>query len=124
MSETEVLYNGECPICSREIASYARYVEGNDIPVRFEALQETDLQRWGVDADDAARRLHVLKDGEVFDGLEAFQILWADMPRFAWLARLTRLPVIQPVARRVYDYILAPLLYRMHRRRVARACSG
>lgn len=117
MSETEVLYNGECPICSREIDSYARYAEGNALPLRFEALQDSDLARWGVDAEAAARRLHVLKDGKVFEGLEAFQVLWAEMPRFSWLARLTGLPVIRPLARRIYDYVLAPLLYWMHCRR-------
>lgn len=120
MSDTEVLYNGDCPICSREIASYARYAEGSALPLRFEALQDSDLARWGVDAEAAAKRLHVLKDGTVHDGLEAFQVLWAEMPRFAWLARLTRAPVIRPVARRIYDHILAPLLYWMHCRRTRR----
>ncbi|MEL7211658.1 MAG: DUF393 domain-containing protein [Pseudomonadota bacterium] len=121
MSDTKVLYNGECPICSREIASYARYAEGNALPLRFEALQDSDLAQWGVTREDAAKRIHVLKDGKVYDGLEAFQILWAEMPRFAWLSRLTRVPVIRPIAAWIYDYILAPLLYGMHRRRQLRS---
>ncbi|MEL6508593.1 MAG: DUF393 domain-containing protein [Pseudomonadota bacterium] len=120
MEETKVLYNGDCPICSREIASYARYAEDEALPLRFEALQEGDLTRWGVTPEDAAKRLHVLKDGQVYSGLDAFQILWSEMPRFAWLARVTRLPIIRPVAQRIYDYILAPLLYGMHRRRQSR----
>ena len=121
MEKTEVLYNGDCPICSREITSYARYAASQALPLRFQALQDSDLACWGVDADAAARRLHVLKDGRVYDGLEAFQVLWADMPRFAWLARLTGLPLIRPLARRIYDHVLAPLLYWMHRRRQARS---
>ena len=121
MQETKVLYNGECPICSREIDSYARYAQGAALPLRFEALQDSNLARWGVTPEEAAKRLHVLKNGVVYDGLEAFQVLWADMPRFAWLARLTRRPLVQPLARRLYDYVLAPLLYAMHRRRQSRS---
>ena len=120
MSDTEVLYNGDCPICSREIASYASYADTAGLPLRFETLQDSDLARWGVDAEAAASRLHVLKDGTVYEGLEAFQVLWAEMPRCAWLAHLTDLPVTRPVARRIYDHVLAPLLYWMHRRRMRR----
>lgn len=122
-----VLYNDSCPICAREVGAYRRYAEARDLPVRFDGLGRADLARWGVDAEAAARRLHVLHEGRVVAGVDAFILLWREMPRFRWLARLTALPVVRHVAGLVYERALAPLLYAMHRRRVRRhgdACAA
>ena len=39
---------------------------------------------------EAAKRLHVRKNGQVYDGIPAFIALWQDMPRYRWLARVVR----------------------------------
>jgi len=122
--ETTTIYNAECPICRREIAGYRAYAEARALPLRFAALQETDLAALGLTPEDAARRLHVLRDGALLSGLPAFVALWSEMPRFRWLARLVSLPVLRPVATAVYDRALAPALYALHRRRVARKAGG
>jgi predicted DCC family thiol-disulfide oxidoreductase YuxK len=116
------IYNGECPICAREIASYRSYVSARDLPVEFEPLQQADLARLGLTAEDAARRLHVLRGDELLSGLPAFVALWQEMPRFRWLAGLVSLPIVRPVASLVYEQALAPALYALHRRRIARRC--
>lgn len=118
--ETTTIYNADCPICSREIAAYRRYAVAHDLPLRFEPLQTADLARLGLTPEDAARRLHVLREGELLSGLPAFVAIWQEMPRFRWLARLVSLPLLRPVATAVYDRVLAPALYALHRRRVAR----
>lgn len=125
--ETKVIYNAECPICSREVAGYRDYAEARALPLRFADLHAEDLSSLGITREDAARRLHVVRGGELLAGLPAFVALWSEMPRFRWLARLVSLPVVRPVADLLYERVLAPLLYAMHRRRVARgdsACSG
>ena len=118
---TTVLYNGSCPICSREIAAYRRHAADTGLPLDFRDLGTEDLSRWGVTEDEAARRLHVAHEGRVLTGLDAFRMLWGAMPRFAWLAWLTGLPLIRPLARLVYDRVAAPALYALHRRRRRRA---
>lgn len=120
-TDTRVLYNGACPVCSAEIAHYAKYAERQALPLRFDDLSNTDLALWGVTADQAARRLHVLADRQLYSGLPAFQQLWARMPRYSWLARLTNWPIVRPIATVIYDRVLAPLLYQWHRIRFARA---
>ena len=119
--ETRVLYNSDCPICDAEICHYARYTEKRDLPVRYDALNSDARESWGIDPDTAARRLHVLHDGQLYDGIPAFRILWAQMPRYRWLAWLTGLPLLRPLATVTYDHVLAPWLYRRHLRRMARA---
>lgn len=119
--ETSVLYNGACPVCSAEIRHYAQYANHSGLPIRFDDLTSDALADWGVDADLAARRLHVLHDGVLTSGIPAFLVLWGQMPRYRWLARVFGLPGIRQAASATYDHVLAPLLYAWHRRRTGRA---
>ena len=116
--KTRVLYNGECPVCSYEINHYAAYSERTGLPIRFEDLNRDALDEWGLTPDAAARRLYVMKDGQLHSGIPAFIVLWQDMPRYRWLARLVALPGVKPLACFTYDYVLAPVIYRWHLRRV------
>ena len=121
MAETRVLFNGECPICSREVGAYARDAERSEASISFEPLQDSDLAEWGLDADSAAREFHLMRDGKILKGIDAFVVLWRELPRFRWLAWLVSRPGILQLARLVYRFVLAPGLYALHRRRQARA---
>ena len=115
---TRVLFNEDCPICNAEICHYRKYAEQKGIELYFDKLGETDLSLYGVNKDQGAKRLHVIADGQVIDGLPAFQKLWAEMPRYKILATVTNFPIVREIAALVYDRILAPLLYRSHLKRV------
>ena len=116
-NETRVIYNGGCPLCSREMAHYQRVARETGACLSFQDLRDGDLDRFGLTEDTAARRLHVVENGEIVDGVEAFACLWARLPRFRWLARLVRLPGVQGVAALSYDRVVAPAIYRRWRRR-------
>jgi len=121
--ETRVLYNGDCPVCSAEINHYARYSAAQALPLTYDDLSDCDLARWGISRDEAAKRLHVMQDGKIYAGIDGFLVLWREMPRYRWLARVVGLPGMRQVASVVYDYILAPLLYAWHKRRDARSAG-
>ena len=119
--KTKVLYNAACPVCSYEIDHYAAYSQKEALPIAFDDLNDTDrLRGWGLDADTAARRLHVLKNGVLVAGIPAFIALWTDMPRYKWLARVVAFPGVFQLACWSYDYVLAPLIYRWHLSRLKR----
>ena len=118
--DTRVLYNHDCPVCRAEITHYADYAGREGLAIGFDDLNRVDLGLWGVTADQAARRLHVVHEGRVLSGLPAFITLWQQMPRYRWLARIVALPGIRQAATLVYDHVLAPLLYRSHLRRQRR----
>lgn len=124
MEKSTVLYNGSCPICSREIAAYRHTAERRGLPIGFEDMADADLASWGLDADAAARQLHLRQGDRILSGLDAFRALWAEIPRLRWLGRVTGWPVVRPLAEALYTYVLAPALYAMHRRRQARADKG
>ncbi len=117
--QTRILYNDTCPVCRFEINAYRKQAIAADVPLGFDTLEQAAL--WGVTPDQAARRLHVLHNGQLLAGIPAFRVVWAALPRWRWLAVLTGLPVIHSVACAVYDHLLAPALYRLHVRRQARA---
>jgi predicted DCC family thiol-disulfide oxidoreductase YuxK len=117
---TEVLYNAACPVCRREIEHYAEIASQQDLPIRFDDLNVADsLAGWRLESDTAARRLHVRKGNTVLSGIPAFILLWQEIPRYRWLARIVSLPGVNRLAIWTYDGILAPLLYRWHRFRVS-----
>lgn len=123
MTRITVIYNDTCPICAREVAGYRRVTRARGLDVAYAGLSDSDLARFGLTATEAAKRFHVLEDGVLLDGVPAFAALWEKMPRLRWLAWLVRLPVIAPLARLLYDHALAPPLYALHRRRVARGTA-
>lgn len=83
----EVFYDGGCPLCRREIATYQRLL----------GLEQTC---W-TDVDDPAAvpdamdrqtmltRFHVRRhDGQIISGARAFLAVWRGVPRLRWLAVL------------------------------------
>ena len=94
------------------------------MPIRFDDLNSEARAGWGIDADTAARRLYVLHKGQLTSGIPAFLVLWAQMPRYRWLGRIVGLPGIRQIASALYDFVLAPFIYRWHLRRVRRQSAS
>ena len=117
---TRVLYNAQCPVCNFEIKHYARYSEDQALPLGFDDLNSDALANWCLTVDQAARRLYVLHQGNLTSGIEGFLVLWAQMPRYRRLGRLVGCPGIKQISSAVYDYLLAPAIYRWHLHRQAR----
>ncbi len=115
----QILYNDTCGICAREMDSYAREAARTGADMQFCPLSTAD--RFGLDPDTAARRLHVLQNGQLIAGIDAFIAIWAELPRLAWLAKIARLPWVHMMMGAVYDHILAPIIYRRHLGRIRRA---
>lgn len=120
--KTEVLYNASCPVCSREVNQYARLSAKAALPITYDDLSDPEkLASWGLNKDEAAKRFHVRKNGQIFSGIDGFIVLWRDIPQTRWLAGVINLPGIHFAACTTYDWILAPLLYQFHKKRQRRA---
>jgi len=84
-----VYFDGECPICRREIAHYRRQ-RGADTIAWIDAsrCEEAALPP-GLDRTAVMRRFHVREeDGTLVTGAAAFVTIWRRLPGFAWLARV------------------------------------
>jgi predicted DCC family thiol-disulfide oxidoreductase YuxK len=98
-----VFYDGECPLCRREIGHYRRLrplvpIEWVDITREPERLQAL-----GIGVNDAMAEFRVIgSDGAAHSGADAFMTLWNALPRYRGLAYLCRLLPVLPALRRWY----------------------
>jgi len=91
-NQTTVLYDGSCPICSREIEHYKqRDLQG--------AIKWCDVSSpvftppAGHSKEVLMRRFHIMRtDGSIVSGAAAFVYLWEQLPGWRVLAQLSRLP--------------------------------
>jgi predicted DCC family thiol-disulfide oxidoreductase YuxK len=90
--DLKLLYDGDCPLCSREVA----FLRGRD-PRRaivFEdiAASDFDATRYGLDRQRVMARIHgVLPDGTVIEGMEVFRRAYAAVG-LGWLLAPSRWP--------------------------------
>ena len=108
---TIVLFNGDCKICSKEICVYQTYGAGRELPIDFKDINAIDLAPFGLTRNETARQLHVIKNYEIFKGVKAFVVLWNEMPRYRFLAKIFSLPGVMGVAQFFYYHIIARYLY-------------
>jgi predicted DCC family thiol-disulfide oxidoreductase YuxK len=116
-----VWYNTKCPVCDagidRQRGRLVRAARAGLIDFRDINLEPEALARFGAGLEDVRRRLHAVDaDGRLYVGADCAIAVWRLTPGDAWLARIASLPVIQPIARVVYDRF-ADLLYAWNRRK-------
>lgn len=92
------LYDGACPLCSREICWYRQRQADETITwVDLSRCDDAKLPE-NVDRTQAMARFHVIQgDGRALSGAAAFARLWDAYPGLRQVARLTRLPGIEPL---------------------------
>ena len=107
-SLTKVYYNESCSICRFEINHYKKFEEKIgwvDVTNNKSAVNETKKQ-----PKELIRRLHVLKNGQIYKGIDAFLIVWKELPKYKWLHNLVKTPIIYNLSYIAYE-CLAYLLY-------------
>ena len=112
-----VLYDGNCPLCRREIGVYQGLTplanlkagaQGDAPSLRFcdVSSPHTALPAGGTQADYMAR-FHVQQaNGQVLSGAAAFVALWRVLPGWRWLARAASLPGATPLLEVFYRAFL------------------
>jgi predicted DCC family thiol-disulfide oxidoreductase YuxK len=91
----EVFFDGQCPLCRREIDLLRRLDRGRGkIRCTDIAGADFDPATLGVDRATLMARIHGrLPDGRLVEGVEVFRQLYAAVG-FGWLVAATRLPGI------------------------------
>ena len=112
----KVYYNESCSICRAEINLYKRQnieeIDWVDITNNIAAEDET-----AKDDKTLLRRLHVIEDGKVFEGAEAFLLVWKKIPKYKFLYNFFKLPIIFTLFEYGYE-IIAYFLYLKNRKQL------
>ena len=105
----KVYFNNSCKICRSEINLYKKEniqdIDWIDITNNSDAEKETLRND-----KELLRRLHVKENGKVIQGAEAFLYVWKKIPRFNFLYKLFKLPIIFTIFKYGYE-IIAFFLY-------------
>ncbi|MEM1285363.1 MAG: DUF393 domain-containing protein [Pseudomonadota bacterium] len=108
-----VYYDGNCPLCQREIAFYQRR-KGQDA-VHWHDVSVSEMASSDLDRNDALKRFHIRRpDGSLVSGAQAFAELLKTLPSLRWLGHLLSIPPISWLAELGYRAFLPirPLLHR------------
>jgi len=88
MAAIRVYFDGQCPICGREVAAYRRLVAAGSVDWKDLAEGSDVLRGESFTLDAALRLLHVRDEsGTLHVGLPAHLVLWDRLPVLRWLAR-------------------------------------
>ena len=101
--QIRVLIDGDCPLCSREMAYLQKLDAGRGrIDLEDIAAPDFDASRYGLDQQAVMARIHgVLPDGTVIEGVEVFRRVYAAVGR-GWLWAPTRWPGLRQLADAAY----------------------
>ena len=101
--EVEVFYDGECPLCMREIDMLRRRDQANKIAFTDIAAPGFDPAAVGLDYPTLMKRIHArLPSGELIEGVEVFRRLYSAVG-FGGLVAVTRLPVVSQALDLAYE---------------------
>ncbi len=111
-----VFYDGDCPLCRREIEIYRRRQGAERIEWRDLSTSPDREAAPGLSRHDALTRLYVMTaDGRVVSGARAFATLWHALPATRRLGQIAGLPGIVHLGEAVYRIFLkARPLWRPH----------
>ena len=99
-----VFFDGDCPICAREISILNLLNRRQRVHFVNFADSRYDEAATGLARSDLGRVIHARRaDGEMILGVEVFRAIWSAVG-LAWLARLSRLPFIDWLLIRGYDW--------------------
>ena len=105
----KVYFNNSCKICKSEIDLYKKEkidgIDWIDITNNEQAEKETSKNDRQL-----LRRLHVKNDEKVLEGAEAFLFVWKKIPRYRFLYKFFKLPIIFTIFNYGYE-VVAYFLY-------------
>lgn len=96
-NKTTLYFDGQCPLCSREIAKLKTNVLE---PISFVDVHGADLSK--TDKTLFLKKLHLFRDGEVEVGFKANLSLW-QATRYGWLFAVFKVPLVFELCDAVYD---------------------
>ncbi len=101
--DVEVFYDGECPLCTREITMLRKMDRRARIRFTDIAAPGFDPAPLGLDHDTLMKRIHArLPSGELVEGVEVFRRLYTAVG-FGPVVAVTRLPGVSHALDLAYE---------------------
>jgi predicted DCC family thiol-disulfide oxidoreductase YuxK len=99
-----VFFDGACPICVREIALMRRLDRRRRLVCCDFARPDYDTASINISSAELGRVIHARwSDGSVITGVDVFRAMW-EAVGLRFLARLSRLSVVEPLVLKSYAW--------------------
>lgn len=101
----KLLYDGECPLCVREVNFLTKKDAGRGIVkfVDIASLDYTPEDHAGIDFATAMGQIHaILPDGSIIKNVEVFRQVYESLG-MGWIYAITKLPLLGAIADQLYD---------------------
>lgn len=107
-----IWYDGECPLCRREIAAMRWLDRANRIRFVDAASADTACP---LDRSAMLARFHVMENGRIVSGAAAFAAMWRAIPVLWPLGMMSKMPIFERLLERAYVWFLTirPRLQRL-----------
>ena len=100
-----LLYDGDCPLCVREVNFLQKKDAGRGIVKLTDIadLNYSAVENGGIDFETAMGRIHAVRaDGTIVKNVAVFQEVY-DALGIGWLYAPTKWPVVGPMVNKLYD---------------------
>lgn len=92
-----LLYDGLCPICSREIKKLKQMDHDNQLALIDITDPQFDPSPWGLKIEDVHQQLHLIRpDGTIVTAMNAVREMYRAIGK-GWLMSWTGWPVLRPI---------------------------
>jgi predicted DCC family thiol-disulfide oxidoreductase YuxK len=100
-----VLYDGDCPLCTREARWWERLDRGRgQVELVDIAAPDFDANQYGLTHDEVMAQIHaILPDGRVITGMEVFRRVYAALG-WGWLVAPTGWWPLKPIFDALYRW--------------------
>tara|TARA_A100000164_G_scaffold48092_1_gene36729 strand:- start:1270 stop:1614 length:345 start_codon:yes stop_codon:yes gene_type:complete len=109
----KVFFNNSCKICRAEINIYKKESVENLNWVDITNNKNAEIETKKSDKQ-LLRRLHVEENGKIYVGIDAFLLIWKKIPKYRFLYKFFKLPIIYQLFYLGYE-IVAFFLYLKNR---------
>lgn len=98
-----VFYDGKCGLCRREIEHYKRIAPDGLFEWVDITVDASSLEGLGVTYADGLKLLHAQDpQGKLHVGVDAFILIWQQIPRWRLLASIVGARFVRPIANIAY----------------------
>lgn len=103
-----VFYDGKCGMCRREIDHYKRIAPKGVFKWVDITIDRSSIQKLGVSYLNGLKLLHAQDSaGKLHVGVDAFLLIWKNIPQWRILAVIVSIPFIRPVTNIIYRVFAA-----------------
>ena len=101
----KLLYDGECPLCVKEVNFLKKKDNGRNL-VKFVDIADINYnpqENEGIDFETAMGRIHaIVADGKIIKNVEVFRRIY-DVLGIGWVYSITKIPIFGAIADFIYN---------------------